>query len=188
MSPEGDSFGETVSTLKFAQRASTVELGAARLNKESREVMDLKEQIESLKRQLAEKEPHSAQQVNKLESKSPLQRQKTAAVMTVERTPPRPRRLSMENKYPPPPKSPMGSNSTSKNRQLKPADVRLPKTPEPQVSIRNEIVISSEIRTTTANGSYHQSEMKSSSHIRKSLKTIGKLINGSEKRWVKLQI
>ncbi|KAK9075857.1 hypothetical protein SSX86_004186 [Deinandra increscens subsp. villosa] len=76
VSPESDSFGETVSTLKFAQRASTVELGAARLNKESREVMDLKEQIESLKKQLGEKEPQS---VNKLEPRSPLPRPKAVS-------------------------------------------------------------------------------------------------------------
>ncbi|KAL8254619.1 hypothetical protein R6Q59_032840 [Mikania micrantha] len=155
VSPESDSFGETVSTLKFAQRASTVELGAARLNKESREVMDLKEQIESLKKQLAEKEPQSAQQVNKLEPRSPLPRPKAAAA-TIERTP----------------KSPMAPNSAMKSRQVKP--LVLPKTPESQVSIRNEIIISSEIRGSTAN--------VKSSHIRKSLRTIGKLINGSEKR------
>ncbi|PHT54514.1 Kinesin-4 [Capsicum baccatum] len=40
--PEGDSFGGTISTLKFAQRVSSVELGAARLNKESVEVLELK--------------------------------------------------------------------------------------------------------------------------------------------------
>lgn len=45
VSPEGNSFGETVSTLKFAQRVSTVELGTARANKESNEVMQLKEQV-----------------------------------------------------------------------------------------------------------------------------------------------
>lgn len=45
VTPEGDSFGETISTLKFAQRVSTVELGAARLNKESSEVLQLKEQV-----------------------------------------------------------------------------------------------------------------------------------------------
>ncbi|GFY81112.1 P-loop nucleoside triphosphate hydrolases superfamily protein with CH (Calponin Homology) domain-containing protein [Actinidia rufa] len=44
VSPEADSFGETISTLKFAQRVSTVELDAARINKESSEVMELKEQ------------------------------------------------------------------------------------------------------------------------------------------------
>lgn len=45
VSPEENSFGETVSTLKFAQRVSTIELGAARVNKESSEVMQLKEQV-----------------------------------------------------------------------------------------------------------------------------------------------
>lgn len=45
LSPEEDSFGETISTLKFAQRVSTVELGAARAHKETREVMHLKEQV-----------------------------------------------------------------------------------------------------------------------------------------------
>lgn len=45
VSPEEDSFNETISTLKFAQRVSTVELGAARSNKESGEVMQLKEQV-----------------------------------------------------------------------------------------------------------------------------------------------
>lgn len=45
VSPESDSFGETVSTLKFAQRVSTVELGAARMNKETSEVMQLKAQV-----------------------------------------------------------------------------------------------------------------------------------------------
>ena len=46
VSPEADSYGETISTLKFAQRASTVELGAAHLNKESSEIRELKEQVQ----------------------------------------------------------------------------------------------------------------------------------------------
>lgn len=45
VSPEADSYAETVSTLKFAQRASTVELGVAHSNKESSEVRELKEQV-----------------------------------------------------------------------------------------------------------------------------------------------
>ncbi|KAH9679389.1 kinesin-like protein KIN-14L [Citrus sinensis] len=77
VSPEVDFFGETVSTLKFAQRVSTVELGAARVNKESNEVMQLKEQIESLKKALANKEAQKA-------------------IAVTERTPPRTRRLSIE--------------------------------------------------------------------------------------------
>jgi len=35
ISPEMDAIGETISTLKFAERVSTVELGAAKANKES---------------------------------------------------------------------------------------------------------------------------------------------------------
>lgn len=45
ISPEIDAIGETISTLKFAERVSTVELGAARVNKESNEVRELKEQV-----------------------------------------------------------------------------------------------------------------------------------------------
>ncbi|XP_020101263.1 kinesin-like protein KIN-14P [Ananas comosus] len=53
ISPEMDAIGETLSTLKFAERVATVELGAARLNKENGEVKELKEQIISLKAALA---------------------------------------------------------------------------------------------------------------------------------------
>ncbi|XP_072961230.1 kinesin-like protein KIN-14F [Typha angustifolia] len=56
ISPEMDAIGETISTLKFAERVSTVELGAARLNKETGEVRELKEQIACLKAALARKE------------------------------------------------------------------------------------------------------------------------------------
>ncbi|XP_073107188.1 kinesin-like protein KIN-14L [Elaeis guineensis] len=45
VSPEADSYGETISTLKFARRASTVEPGAAQLNTESSEIRELKEQV-----------------------------------------------------------------------------------------------------------------------------------------------
>ncbi|PON53900.1 Kinesin-like protein [Parasponia andersonii] len=90
VSPEEDSFSETISTLKFAQRASTVELGAARSNKESSELIQLKQQIESLKKALANKEAQSIQ-LNKT-------CEKPRAMM--DRTPPRPRRLSIENYVP----------------------------------------------------------------------------------------
>ncbi|KAL3515990.1 hypothetical protein ACH5RR_022892 [Cinchona calisaya] len=56
ISPECDAIGETISTLKFAERVSSVELGAARANKESGDVKELKEQIASLKAALARKE------------------------------------------------------------------------------------------------------------------------------------
>lgn len=45
ISPDAESFGETMSTLKFAERVATVELGAARSNKESGEIQTLKDQV-----------------------------------------------------------------------------------------------------------------------------------------------
>ncbi|XP_057995101.1 kinesin-like protein KIN-14I isoform X2 [Hevea brasiliensis] len=56
ISPEPDAVGETISTLKFAERVATVELGAARVNKDGADVKDLKEQIASLKAALARKD------------------------------------------------------------------------------------------------------------------------------------
>ncbi|XP_043709102.1 kinesin-like protein KIN-14I isoform X2 [Telopea speciosissima] len=56
ISPEPDAVGETISTLKFAERVSTIELGAARVNKDGADVKELKEQIASLKAALARKE------------------------------------------------------------------------------------------------------------------------------------
>lgn len=94
VSPEADSYGETISTLKFAQRVSTVELGAACMNKESSEVQELKEQVETLKKALARKEEETTMQSHNLKKlKSPIEKSK----FKPERTPPRPRRLSIEN-------------------------------------------------------------------------------------------
>ncbi|KAJ6955945.1 kinesin-like protein KIN-14I [Populus alba x Populus x berolinensis] len=56
ISPEPDALGETISTLKFAERVATVELGAAQVNKDGADVKELKEQIASLKSALAKKE------------------------------------------------------------------------------------------------------------------------------------
>ncbi|KAG9135225.1 hypothetical protein Leryth_013527 [Lithospermum erythrorhizon] len=92
VSPEVDSFGETMSTLKFAQRASTVELGTARSNKESSEILHLKAEIESLKQALAS-DPSSSPQTIKAKEAVKGQRNNLEA----QRTPPRPRRLSIEN-------------------------------------------------------------------------------------------
>ncbi|KAL9228231.1 hypothetical protein vseg_003836 [Gypsophila vaccaria] len=61
ISPEPEAVGETISTLKFAERVATVELGAAQVNKDGADVKELKEQIASLKAALARKEgqrPH----------------------------------------------------------------------------------------------------------------------------------
>ncbi|MCO5592510.1 hypothetical protein L7F22_046513 [Adiantum nelumboides] len=56
ISPDCDSYGETISTLKFAERVATVELGAAHANKESSDVKELKNQVAFLKDALAKKD------------------------------------------------------------------------------------------------------------------------------------
>lgn len=68
ISPEPDAVGETISTLKFAERVATVELGAARVNKDGADVKELKEQIASLKAALVRKEGGSGQPQPKLYS------------------------------------------------------------------------------------------------------------------------
>ncbi|RVX09228.1 Kinesin-like protein KIN-14K [Vitis vinifera] len=49
LNPDVDSYSETISTLKFAERVSGVELGAARSNKEGRDVRELMEQVAFLR-------------------------------------------------------------------------------------------------------------------------------------------
>uniref|UniRef100_A0ACD6A2X0 Uncharacterized protein n=2 Tax=Avena sativa TaxID=4498 RepID=A0ACD6A2X0_AVESA len=56
IAPEPDAVGESISTLKFAERVATVELGAAKTNKDGGEVKDLKEQIACLRTALASKD------------------------------------------------------------------------------------------------------------------------------------
>ena len=45
INPDVESYSETLSTLKFAERVSAVELGAAQSNKEGRDVRGLMEQV-----------------------------------------------------------------------------------------------------------------------------------------------
>ncbi|KAK4476720.1 hypothetical protein RD792_015880 [Penstemon davidsonii] len=71
ISPEPDALGETISTLKFAERVSTVELGAAKTNKDSSNVKELKEQIASLKAALARKEAGELSHLQNSTSSSP---------------------------------------------------------------------------------------------------------------------
>ncbi|XVE80609.1 hypothetical protein DITRI_Ditri14bG0153000 [Diplodiscus trichospermus] len=56
ISPEVEAIGETLSTLKFAERVASIELGAARSNKETGDILELKEEITSLKLALEKKE------------------------------------------------------------------------------------------------------------------------------------
>eukprot|EP00899_Mesostigma_viride_P018538 jgi/Mesvir1/26686/Mv20467-RA.1 len=48
-SPDAESFGETISTLSFAQRVSAVTLGAARKNTEGKEVQEARDQVSKLR-------------------------------------------------------------------------------------------------------------------------------------------
>ncbi|MCO5594619.1 hypothetical protein L7F22_048652 [Adiantum nelumboides] len=56
VNPDADSYGETISTLKFAERVALVELGAAQSNKESGDIRELKEQVTYLKEALVKKD------------------------------------------------------------------------------------------------------------------------------------
>ncbi|CAN6894368.1 unnamed protein product [Brassica oleracea] len=219
LSPEEDSFGETISTLKFAQRVSTVELGVARAHKETREVMHLKEQIESLKKALGSGEWNSVSYSGAKEIKSPLSR----PIPTTERAPPRLRRLSIEScsnakanlEDRKGVKSPLasrraqrlsmeGPRSCKKEENSKGdsnTEVQQVKSPlSPPVSSYRTRAVKVDGRTSIPQLQLLQTPVKEdarneiqfisvdsrtngkSSHIRKSLRTIGKLINGSEKR------
>ncbi|XP_051135098.1 kinesin-like protein KIN-14F isoform X2 [Andrographis paniculata] len=56
INPEVNALGETFSTLKFAERVATVELGAAQSNKETCELRECKEEISNLRTSLERKE------------------------------------------------------------------------------------------------------------------------------------
>lgn len=56
LNPDVESYSETISTLKFAERVSGVELGAARSNREGRGVRELMEQVTLLKETVARKD------------------------------------------------------------------------------------------------------------------------------------
>lgn len=56
LNPDVNSYSETISSLKFAERVSGVELGAARSNKEGRDVRELMDQVASLKDAIAKKD------------------------------------------------------------------------------------------------------------------------------------
>ena len=47
LNPDATSYSESMSTLKFAERVSGVELGAAKSSKDGKDVQDLMEQVSS---------------------------------------------------------------------------------------------------------------------------------------------
>ncbi|WCJ26284.1 Kinesin-like protein KIN-14J [Euphorbia peplus] len=56
LNPDVDSYSETISTLKFAERVSGIELGAAKSNKEGKDIRDLMQQVSSLKDTITKKD------------------------------------------------------------------------------------------------------------------------------------
>ncbi|XP_052210202.1 kinesin-like protein KIN-14J isoform X2 [Diospyros lotus] len=56
LNPDVESYSESISTLKFAERVSGVELGAAKSNKEGRGIRELMEQVATLKDVVAKKD------------------------------------------------------------------------------------------------------------------------------------
>ncbi|KAI9119983.1 hypothetical protein K1719_008952 [Acacia pycnantha] len=56
INPEQNALGETISTLKFAERVASIELGAAQAHKETGEIKELKEEVSNLKLTLERKE------------------------------------------------------------------------------------------------------------------------------------
>ncbi|XP_028767874.1 kinesin-like protein KIN-14F [Neltuma alba] len=56
INPEQNALGETISTLKFAERVASIELGAAQSHKETGEIKELKEEVSNLKLALERKE------------------------------------------------------------------------------------------------------------------------------------
>ncbi|KAL4311334.1 hypothetical protein GQ457_01G007380 [Hibiscus cannabinus] len=69
---EPEAIGETMSTLKFAERVASIELGAARSNKETGDILELKEEITNLKLALEKKEA----EVEQFRSITPSQKTK----------------------------------------------------------------------------------------------------------------
>lgn len=45
INPEVNALGETISTLKFAERVASIDLGAARSNKEAGEIRELRDEV-----------------------------------------------------------------------------------------------------------------------------------------------
>ncbi|ONM38303.1 P-loop nucleoside triphosphate hydrolase superfamily protein with CH (Calponin Homology) domain, partial [Zea mays] len=70
INPDTESYSETISTLKFAERVSGVELGAARSNKEGKDIKELLEQVSYLKDTISRKDME-IDQLLKDKAKSP---------------------------------------------------------------------------------------------------------------------
>ncbi|KAE8817330.1 kinesin-4-like [Hordeum vulgare] len=67
INPDVSSYAESLSTLRFAERVSGVELGAAKANKEGKDIREFKEQLSLLKDKIAKKD----EEINQLQTNSP---------------------------------------------------------------------------------------------------------------------
>ncbi|CAI8587068.1 unnamed protein product [Vicia faba] len=79
INPELNAFGETISTLKFAERVASIELGAAKSNKETGEIRELKEEISNIKLALERKETEM-EQLKSGNARNATESQKSRAV------------------------------------------------------------------------------------------------------------
>ncbi|CAH8307542.1 unnamed protein product [Eruca vesicaria subsp. sativa] len=87
INPEVNAVGETISTLKFAQRVASIELGAARSNKETGEIRDLKDEISSLKSALEKKEAELEQvRVSSIRTTTECQKARAVSPFHIPRT------------------------------------------------------------------------------------------------------
>lgn len=67
INPDVSSYAESLSTLRFAERVSGVELGAAKMNKEGKDIKEFKEQLSLLKDKIAKKD----EEINQLQTHTP---------------------------------------------------------------------------------------------------------------------
>ncbi|XP_047082982.1 kinesin-like protein KIN-14M isoform X2 [Lolium rigidum] len=67
INPDVSSYAESLSTLRFAERVSGVELGAAKMNKEGKDIREFKEQLSLLKDKIAKKD----EEINQLQTHTP---------------------------------------------------------------------------------------------------------------------
>lgn len=67
INPDVSSYAESLSTLRFAERVSGVELGTAKMNKEGKDIREFKEQLSLLKDKIAKKD----EEINQLQTHTP---------------------------------------------------------------------------------------------------------------------
>ncbi|CAN0841296.1 Kinesin-like protein KIN-14J [Linum grandiflorum] len=126
LNPDVDSYSETLSTLKFAERVSGVELGAARSNKEGKDIRELMDQVTSLKETIIKKDEEIEKlQLLKINTTSPKSTNNSPKSVRFESSP---RRFSVGNpRYSP--NSPGRRTTRLSNREMDICSEYSPKSP-----------------------------------------------------------